>query len=334
MVELKRKLGFWQAYATATGLVVAGSTMVSLGNGFGSIGPAFIVAAFIAMIISIIIALSYAELSSIMPGPGMIGDYTLVSMGRFMSIVTLLAGYLVLAATVGPMETMTASMAIEYLIPGVNTMFIAVAILVAFLVVNVLGVQIFGSVQLGIVLLLMLSTAVMGSSVLVGSLIGSFDSELLTEIQVNIVYGILALLAAIMMFIPKKQNDESHIEQVKFNKPLAAILAFFVGIGSGVVGAGGGFLLIPIMLLILRIPTRMAIASSLAITFISAVAGTIGKISTGQVEYLPTIIIISAGLIAAPIGAKISTKLNTKVLENILAILILGTAVKIWIDIF
>ncbi|QCR31256.1 sulfite exporter TauE/SafE family protein [Lysinibacillus sp. SGAir0095] len=175
---------------------------------------------------------------------------------------------------------------------------------------------------------------VMGSSVLVGSLIGSFDSELLTEIQVNIVYGILALLAAIMMFIPKKQNDESHIEQVKFNKPLAAILAFFVGIGSGVVGAGGGFLLIPIMLLILRIPTRMAIASSLAITFISAVAGTIGKISTGQVEYLPTIIIISAGLIAAPIGAKISTKLNTKVLENILAILILGTAVKIWIDIF
>lgn len=162
MVELKRKLGFWQAYATATGLVVAGSTMVSLGNGFGSIGPAFIVAAFIAMIISIIIALSYAELSSIMPGPGMIGDYTLVSMGRFMSIVTLLAGYLVLAATVGPLETMTASMAIEYLIPGVDTLFIAVAILVSFLVINVLGVQIFGSVQLGIVLTLMLSTAVMG----------------------------------------------------------------------------------------------------------------------------------------------------------------------------
>lgn len=162
MVELKRKLGFWQAYATATGLVVAGSTMVSLGNGFGSIGPAFIVAAFAAMIISIIIALSYAELSSIMPGPGMIGDYTLVSMGRFMSIVTLLAGYLVLAATVGPMETMTASMAIEYLIPGVDTMFISFTILVIFMVINVLGVQVFGSVQLGIVLTLMLSTTVMG----------------------------------------------------------------------------------------------------------------------------------------------------------------------------
>lgn len=174
---------------------------------------------------------------------------------------------------------------------------------------------------------------IMGSSVLVGSLIGSFDSELLTETQVNIVYGILALLAAVMMFIPKKQFDESQIEQVTFNKPLAASLAFLVGIGSGIVGAGGGFLLIPIMLLVLRIPTRMAIASSLAITLISAVAGSVGKITTGQVEYLPTIIIIIAGLIAAPIGAKISTKLNTKVLENVLAVLILGTAVKIWMDI-
>jgi len=173
----------------------------------------------------------------------------------------------------------------------------------------------------------------MGSAVLFGSLIGSFDSELLTEIQVNIVYGILALLAAIMMFIPKRKIDESLIEQVAFNKPLAAILAFMVGIGSGIVGAGGGFLLIPIMLLILRIPTRIAIASSLAITLISAVAGSLGKITTGQVDYFPTIIIILAGLIAAPIGAKISTKLNTKVLENILAVLILGTAVKIWVDI-
>lgn len=172
----------------------------------------------------------------------------------------------------------------------------------------------------------------MGGFVLVGSLLGSFGSGYLTEIQVNVVYGFLALLAAIMMFIPKKEVDESHIEQVTFNKPTAAIVAFFVGVGSGIVGAGGGFLLIPIMLLILRIPTRMAIASSLAITFISSVAGSIGKISTGQVEYLPAVIIIIAGLIAAPIGAKVSTRLNTKVLESTLAALILGTAVKIWID--
>lgn len=162
MTNLKRNLGFWRAYATATGLVVAGSTMVSLGNGFGTIGPAFIVAAFIAMIVSILIALSYAELSSILPGTGMIGDYTSVAMGRFLAIIAVLGGYLVLMVTIGPLETMTASMAVEYLFPGVNTLIIALVILVIFLVINLLGVEIFGSIQLGIVLVLMLGTAGMG----------------------------------------------------------------------------------------------------------------------------------------------------------------------------
>ncbi|CAM5223973.1 putative membrane transporter protein OS=Ureibacillus acetophenoni OX=614649 GN=SAMN05877842_103144 PE=3 SV=1 [Ureibacillus acetophenoni] len=174
---------------------------------------------------------------------------------------------------------------------------------------------------------------VMGISILIGTFIGSFSSQYLTESQINLVYGILALLAAIMMFIPKKKIDDIPLEQVTYNKTHAASLSFLVGIGSGIVGAGGGFLLIPIMLLILRIPTRMAIASSLAITFISSIAGSIGKISTGQVEYFTAIIVIIAGLIAAPLGAKVSKKMNTKILQSILAVLILATAIKVWIDI-
>jgi amino acid transporter len=162
MSTLKRNLGFWRAYATATGLVVAGSTMVSLGNGFGTIGPAFIVAAFIAMIISILIALSYAELSSILPGAGMIGDYTSVAMGRFFAIIAVLGGYLVLTVAVGPLETLTASAAVQYLFPSVDVIVVAFAILFLFLLINLLGVEIFGSIQLAVVLTLMIGTAGLG----------------------------------------------------------------------------------------------------------------------------------------------------------------------------
>ncbi|QCR32466.1 sulfite exporter TauE/SafE family protein [Lysinibacillus sp. SGAir0095] len=172
----------------------------------------------------------------------------------------------------------------------------------------------------------------MGISIGIGTFLGSFASDYLSENQINVVYGLLASLAAIMMILPKKEAANISLDEFQFNKPVAVVLAFFVGISSGIVGAGGGFLLIPIMLLVLQIPIRMAIASSLAITFISSVAGSIGKIITGQVEYLPAIIIIIAGIIAAPIGAKVSAKLNSKVLEKILAVLIIGTAIKIWID--
>lgn len=173
----------------------------------------------------------------------------------------------------------------------------------------------------------------MGGAILVGSFVGSFSSQSLSEASVNIVYGILALIAAIMMFIPNKQVDDIPLDQVTFNKPLAAILSFIVGIGSGIVGAAGGFLLVPIMLVVLKIPTRMTIATSLAITFISSIGATIGKVTTGQVEYFPAVIMIIASLIAAPLGAKFGKRLNTKILQMILAVLILATAIKIWMDI-
>jgi uncharacterized protein len=173
----------------------------------------------------------------------------------------------------------------------------------------------------------------MGGAILIGSLIGSYGSSLLSEQVVNIVYGILALVAAVMMFIPKKLVDDMPLNEVTFNKPLAAILALVVGIVSGIVGAAGGFLLVPIMLTVLHIPTRMTIATSLAITFISSIGSSIGKLITGQVDYLPAIIMIIASFIAAPLGTKVGKKMNTKSLQFILAIMIAGTAIKLWIDI-
>ncbi|AKG03578.1 MULTISPECIES: sulfite exporter TauE/SafE family protein [Salimicrobium] len=174
----------------------------------------------------------------------------------------------------------------------------------------------------------------MGVSVLIGSLIGGFGSRLLPEEGINFVYGILALIAAVMMFIPKKGLDDQDFSTVTFNKPLASVLALVVGIGAGIVGAAGAFLLVPIMLTVMKIPTKMTIASSLAITLISSIGSTIGKISTGQVDYLAAGIMIVASLIAAPLGAKAGKKMNTTILQGMLAVLILGTAIKIWLDIF
>jgi len=173
----------------------------------------------------------------------------------------------------------------------------------------------------------------MGISILIGSLIGGLGSTNMSEIGINIVYGILALLAVIMMFIPKKGIDDIPLNQVKFNKWLAALLAFIVGIGAGIVGAGGAFLLVPIMLTVLKIPTRMTIASSLAITLISSIGAITGKLSTGQVEILPSLIMVVASLIASPLGANAGKRMNTKVLQIIMGILILSIAVKTWVDI-
>ncbi|MGP4065843.1 sulfite exporter TauE/SafE family protein [Oceanobacillus sp. M65] len=173
----------------------------------------------------------------------------------------------------------------------------------------------------------------MGISILLGSFIGGYGSQFMTNGGVNLVYGLLATIAAIMMFMPKKGIDDIPLEQVTFNKWVASFLAFLVGIGAGIVGAAGAFILVPIMLLVLKIPTRMTIATSLAITFISSIGATTGKLMTGQVLFIPALIMIIASLIASPLGAHLGKKVNTKILQWILAILIFGTAIKIWLDI-
>src|SRR5690606_25875314 len=109
--------------------------------------------------------------------------------------------------------------------------------------------------------------AYMGGAILVGSFIGGYGSTLLSEGAINFVYAILATIAVVMMFLPKKGVDDIPIEQVRFNKWLAAGLSFIVGIAAGIVGAAGAFILVPVMLVVLKIPTRMTIATSLAITF-------------------------------------------------------------------
>jgi len=105
----------------------------------------------------------------------------------------------------------------------------------------------------------------MGGAILIGSFIGAYGSNVLSEDMINIVYGVLALTAAIMMFVPKKGIDDIPLDQVRFNKWIAAVSAFIVGVGAGIVGAAGAFLLVPILLVILKIPTRMTVASPPAI---------------------------------------------------------------------
>lgn len=174
----------------------------------------------------------------------------------------------------------------------------------------------------------------MGISILIGSFIGGYGSRFMTDGGINFVYGVMATIAAVMMFVPKKGIDDTPLDQITFNKWLASFLAFVTGIGAGIVGAAGAFLLVLIMLLVLKIPTRVTIASSLAITFLSAVGSTAGKIMTGQVLLVPAVIMIVASLIASPLGANAGKRVNTRTLQGILAVLILATAIKIWSDFF
>lgn len=146
-VTLKRALGFWQSFGVAVGLVVAATTMVSLTNYFGNVGPAFIIPAAIAGVAIIFIVMSYAELATAIPGAGMIADYTLPAMGRSMSIFGVLTGYIVLISAGGACESIISGMCAEY-VWGLPVKPFAFCMLLLFLIINCLGVEFLGKSQI------------------------------------------------------------------------------------------------------------------------------------------------------------------------------------------
>src|SRR5699024_2835311 len=164
----------------------------------------------------------------------------------------------------------------------------------------------------------------MGLFTLFGSFLWGFFSNYMNNETINLVYGILALLATILMLTPRSDKDIENVNaDLKYNIILSSLLSTIIGICVGIVGAGGAFLLVPVIITILKIPTKITIATSLGITFLSSIGTTTGKLLTGDILWTPAIIVIIVSVIAAPLGARVSARTNTKYLQIFLAIVII-----------
>lgn len=107
---------------------------------------------------------------------------------------------------------------------------------------------------------------------------------------------------------------------------------YLVGLLGGIVGQGGAFVLIPIMLYVLKIPTRIALGSSVAISFLSALAGFAGKWGTGQIPFVMALVLVTGAVLGAQAGGRLSKRLQTVSLRTILSMLISFTALKMWFE--
>ena len=113
------------------------------------------------------------------------------------------------------------------------------------------------------------------------------------------------------------------------------IIGFVVGIFSSIMGVGGGFIIIPAMIYILRMPTNVVVGTSLyQIIFITSFV-TILHASTNQsVDIVLALILLLGGAIGAQIGVRLSSKLNGAWLRIALSILVLGVGIIMAAELF
>jgi uncharacterized membrane protein YfcA len=173
----------------------------------------------------------------------------------------------------------------------------------------------------------------LGLSLFLSSLVGAISSKSVSDKPLLFIFGVMALAASVMMFVPRSYlKDDMKEDKVDFHVPTAILIGMVVGFFIGMVGQGGAFIIIPILLSILKIPLRVALGSTLAIGLFSSTAGLAGKIATGQVPFKIAGVLLLGAIPFAQLGSRVSQKTGTQFLRWLLALLISATAIKVWYD--
>jgi uncharacterized membrane protein YfcA len=209
----------------------------------------------------------------------------------------------------------------------------------------------------------------MGSALMAGGLAGStvgvYIFNLLRELGqvdllVNLFYVIFLGLIGVLMFIeslnairkasvqgPKPRPTRSHRDwvhamplRVRFRTSGLYISVFppliigaCVGVLSAIMGVGGGFVIVPAMIYILGMPTKVVVGTSLfQIVFVSAYTTLMHAYSSHTVDTVLAVLLIIGGVVGAQIGSRIGLLLKAEQLRILLAVLVLAVCLKLGLD--
>lgn len=104
-----------------------------------------------------------------------------------------------------------------------------------------------------------------------------------------------------------------------------------MGLVSGLLGTGGGFILVPLLVTLLKFPLKMAVGSSLGVVFIGSLFGTVGKIATGQVVWAYAIPVLVGSVPMVYLGSMLCRHLSSRRLRHLFLALLVVVALHTWV---
>jgi len=111
------------------------------------------------------------------------------------------------------------------------------------------------------------------------------------------------------------------------------VIGIFVGLLTALVGVGGGFVIIPALIYLMRVPTRVAIGTSVfQVVFVAAYATLLHTTQNFSVDLLLAVPLMVGGVFGAQYGTKIGRYLNAEQLRILLALLVLAVCFRMAIE--
>lgn len=140
------------------------------------------------------------------------------------------------------------------------------------------------------------------------------------HVLIMIVFSILILSSSISMIKKRKPNRINELKWDEFAKspmgvPFVILLGICVGFITGFVGAGGGFIIVPVLIFFLRLNFKKAIGTSLCIIAVNSLVGFTGNIGHQNIHWLVLLSISGMCVLGIVIGSLLSDKVSAQKLK-------------------
>ncbi|WP_088104003.1 sulfite exporter TauE/SafE family protein [Halalkalibacter urbisdiaboli] len=157
-------------------------------------------------------------------------------------------------------------------------------------------------------------------------------------------FGLFILFVSFILFIrnhikplPGRLSgvERSHIDQeghhytYRFHPFIAIIIAFCVGMVSGLFGVGGGSLMVPAMIVLFGFPPHIAVATSMFMILLSSIVGSISHIALGNVDWFLATALIPGAWFGGQLGAAINRRLSSDTLVMVFRIFLIVMAIRL-----
>ena len=205
----------------------------------------------------------------------------------------------------------------------------------------------------------------MGTVLLIGGLVGSaigvqifnyLKSLGQVDLFVNLCYvfflggiGSLMMVESVQAFIKSgkqapKRRKHNWIHKLPFKVKFRVsglyisvipplLVGALVGLLGAVMGVGGGFIMVPAMIYLLKMPTKVVVGTSLfQIIFVAAFNTMMHAITNHTVDMVLALLLLIGGVVGAQIGSRFGAKLRGEQLRILLAALVLGVGIKLGLD--
>lgn len=162
------------------------------------------------------------------------------------------------------------------------------------------------------------------------ALLGAVLSRYVAADVLLIAFGVLVLIP-FFIFPPKEKNVVHCKTDLLCPQPGKGVaVGAVVGLVSGLVGAGGGFVLVPLLATVLKFPLKMAVGSSLGIVLIGALFGSAGKIATLQVQWGYAVPVLLGSVPMVHLGSSLCRHLSARYIRFMFLALLIMVALDTW----